>query len=115
MLFCDVTGSTAMAEQLDAEEWAEIMNEAFDYLIAPVYRYEGTVARLQGDGFLAFFGAPVAHEDDPVRAVMAGVEILQARPWATPSTWRRAWRPRPRRERCRSRTTPIAWWRRSLM
>ncbi len=77
MLFCDVTGSTAMAEQLDAEEWAEIMNEAFDYLIAPVYRYEGTVARLQGDGFLAFFGAPVAHEDDPVRAVMAGVEILE--------------------------------------
>ena len=76
MLFCDVVGSTKMAEQLDPEEWAEIMNEAFDYLIAPVYRYEGTIARLQGDGLLAFFGAPVAHEDDPVRAVLAGLDML---------------------------------------
>ncbi|MGD2078944.1 MAG: adenylate/guanylate cyclase domain-containing protein, partial [Chloroflexota bacterium] len=75
MLFCDVVDSTGMAEQLDAEEWAEIMNEAFEYLLAPVYRYEGTIARLQGDGFLAFFGAPVAHEDDPVRAVLSGLEI----------------------------------------
>jgi class 3 adenylate cyclase/tetratricopeptide (TPR) repeat protein len=76
MLFCDVAGSTNMAEQLDPEEWAEIMNEAFDYLIAPVNRYEGTIARLLGDGLLAFFGAPVAHEDDPVRAVLAGLDIL---------------------------------------
>jgi class 3 adenylate cyclase len=39
VLFCDVTGSTAMAEQLDPEEWADIMNEAFEFLTAPVYRY----------------------------------------------------------------------------
>ena len=58
MLFCDVTGSTAAAEKLDPEEWAEIMNGAFEYLIAPVYRYEGTLARLMGDAILAFFGAP---------------------------------------------------------
>lgn len=76
ILFCDVTGSTAMAEQLDPEEWAEIMNEAFDYMIAPIYRYEGTVARLMGDGFLAFFGAPITHEDDPARAVLAALEIV---------------------------------------
>ena len=43
VLFCDVVGSTAMAEQLDPEDWAEIMNEAFEYLTAPVNRYEGTV------------------------------------------------------------------------
>jgi len=73
MLFCDVVDSTRMAEQLDPGEWAEIMNEAFNYLIAPIHRYEGTIARLLGDGFLAFFGAPVAHEDDPVRAVLAGL------------------------------------------
>ena len=42
MLFCDVTGSTAAAEKLDLEDWAQIMNGAFEYLIAPVYRYEGT-------------------------------------------------------------------------
>ncbi|HEX6385894.1 MAG TPA: adenylate/guanylate cyclase domain-containing protein [Anaerolineae bacterium] len=53
------------------------MNGAFDYLIAPVYRYEGTVARLMGDAILAFFGAPIAHEDDPQRAVLAGREILR--------------------------------------
>ena len=43
ILMCDVKGSTAMAEQLDPEDWAEIMNEAFGYLIKPVYRYEGTL------------------------------------------------------------------------
>ena len=76
VLFCDVAGSTAMAEQLDPEEWAEIMNDAFAYLTGPVQRYEGTVARLMGDAILAFFGAPVAHEDDPQRAVMAALEIM---------------------------------------
>ena len=76
ILFCDVTGSTAMAERLDPEEWAEIMGEAFDYLIRPVQHYEGIVARLMGDAILAFFGAPVAHEDDPQRAVLAGLDII---------------------------------------
>ncbi len=77
MLFCDVKGSTAMAENLDPEEWAEIMNGAFEHLIAPVYRYEGTLARLMGDAIFAFFGAPIAHEDDPQRAVAAGLEIIE--------------------------------------
>ena len=76
MLFCDVKDSTATAERLDPEEWAEIMNGAFEQMIAPVYRYEGTVARLLGDGILAFFGAPIAHEDDPQRAVLAGLDIV---------------------------------------
>lgn len=76
ILFTDVTGSTAMAESLDPEEWAEIMNEAFGYLTSPVIRYGGTVARLMGDAILAFFGAPSAHEDDPLRAVLAGLDIL---------------------------------------
>ena len=78
MLFCDVQGSTAAAEQLDPEEWAEIMNGAFEHLISPIYAYEGTLARLMGDAILAFFGAPVAHEDDPQRAVLAGLEILKS-------------------------------------
>ena len=77
ILFCDVVGSTSMAEQLDPEDWAEIMDDAFDHLIAPIFRYEGTVARLMGDGLLAFFGAPLAHEDDPKRAVLAGLAIQQ--------------------------------------
>jgi class 3 adenylate cyclase/tetratricopeptide (TPR) repeat protein len=77
ILFCDVKGSTAAAEQMDPEDWAEIMNGAFEHLIAPVYRYEGTLARLMGDAVLAFFGAPIAHEDDPERAVLAGLEIVE--------------------------------------
>ena len=76
VLFCDVKGSTAAAERLDPEEWTEIMNGAFEYLIAPVYQYEGTLARMMGDAILAFFGAPIAHEDDPQRAVLAGLEIV---------------------------------------
>ena len=83
MLFCDVQGSTAAAGELDPEEWAEIMNGAFEQLIAPVYRYEGTLARLMGDAILAFFGAPIAHEDDPQRAVLSGLDIVQGiRPYA---------------------------------
>jgi len=78
MLFCDVVGSTAMAERLDPEAWTEIMNEVFELLIVPIDRYEGTVARLMGDAIFAFFGAPIAHEDDPQRAVSAGLEIVEA-------------------------------------
>ena len=78
ILFCDVKGSTEAASKLDPEEWAEIINGAFEHMIQPIYRYEGTVARLMGDGLLAFFGAPIAHEDDPDRAILAGLDILQA-------------------------------------
>src|SRR5262249_6427671 len=62
MLFCDVVGSTAMAERLDPEAWTDIMNEVFDILMAPIHRYEGTLARLMGDAIFAIFGAPKAHE-----------------------------------------------------
>ena len=78
MLFCDVRGSTAAAENLDPEEWSEIINGAFEHMIKPVYTYEGTVARLMGDGILAFFGAPLAYEDDPQRAVLAGLDMVTA-------------------------------------
>jgi class 3 adenylate cyclase len=78
ILFADVVGSTTLAEQLDAETWVAIMNAAFDRITPAVYRYEGTVARLLGDGLWAFFGAPVAHEDDPARAVRAALDLLDA-------------------------------------
>lgn len=78
MLFADIQGSTAAAEQLDPEDWADIMNGAFSRLIAPIYRYEGTLAQLRGDSVLAFFGAPIAHEDDPVRALRASIEMVEA-------------------------------------
>jgi class 3 adenylate cyclase/tetratricopeptide (TPR) repeat protein len=78
VLFCDVKGSTAFAEKIDPEEWTEVIDGAFRALTPPIQRYGGTVARLLGDAVLAFFGAPVAHEDDPERAIRAGLEMLQA-------------------------------------
>ena len=83
MLFCDVKGSTAAAEKVDPEVWSDIMNGVFEYMIRPVYKYEGLVPRLMGDAILAFFGAPITHEDDPQRAVLAGLEIQEGiKPYA---------------------------------
>ena len=76
LLFSDVKGSTAMAENLDPEDVMDIMNGAFEVLIPPVYRHEGTLARLMGDAILAFFGAPLSHEDDAARAIRAGLDIV---------------------------------------
>jgi class 3 adenylate cyclase/tetratricopeptide (TPR) repeat protein len=76
MVFCDIQGSTTAAGQLDPEDWHEIVNGAFEHMISPIYKYEGTIARLMGDGILAFFGAPISHEDDPQRAILSCLEIL---------------------------------------
>jgi len=78
VLFADVVDSTGMGERLDPEQVIEIMNGAFAFLNVAVAKYDGTVARLMGDAVLAFFGAPVAHEDDAERAVRAGLEIQAA-------------------------------------
>jgi len=75
-LFADVAGSTALAERLDAEDGKLVVGEAISRAIRAVEAYGGTVNNLQGDGLLALFGAPVAHEDDPERAVRAGLEII---------------------------------------
>jgi class 3 adenylate cyclase len=77
-LFADVVGSTTLAESMDPEDWTQIINEAFDLMSKAIFRYEGTIAQLQGDALLAFFGAPVAHEDDPERAVRAGLDMIAA-------------------------------------
>jgi len=83
MLFCDVKDSPAAAGQLDPEVWTDLMKGAFEQMIRPVYAYEDTVARLMGDALLAFFGAPLAQEDDPERAVRAGLAIVEAmRPYS---------------------------------
>jgi class 3 adenylate cyclase len=77
-LFADVVGSTSLAEQMDPEDWTAMINEAFDVMSKAVFRYEGTIAQLQGDAMLAFFGAPIAHEDDPERAVLAALDMVAA-------------------------------------
>ncbi|HVH62331.1 MAG TPA: adenylate/guanylate cyclase domain-containing protein, partial [Candidatus Dormibacteraeota bacterium] len=78
VLFADIAGSTAIAETLDPEDWTSIVSEAFQCMNSTVESYGGKVARLMGDGLLAFFGAPIAHEDDPERAVRCGLEMVRA-------------------------------------
>jgi class 3 adenylate cyclase len=78
VLFCDIVRSSFLAEQLGPEDWADVMQEAFERLIQPVERYDGSIGRLMGDAILAFFGAPTAHEDDPQRAILAGLAITEA-------------------------------------
>jgi class 3 adenylate cyclase len=75
ILFADIVGSTTIAEDLDPEEWREVVSGAHQRVGEAIYRYEGTIAQLLGDGLLAFFGAPITHEDDPVRAVHAALDI----------------------------------------
>jgi class 3 adenylate cyclase len=78
VLFADIVGSSQLIEQLEVETWTAIMNGALDLLTPVIYRYEGTIAQLLGDSIVAFFGAPIAHEDDPIRAVQAALECLES-------------------------------------
>ena len=78
VLFADIAGSTSIAEHLDPEDWTAVVGEAFTRMNRTIERYDGTIARLMGDGVLAFFGAPVAHEDDPERAVRCGLDMVRA-------------------------------------
>src|SRR5512143_3556907 len=78
VLFTDIVGSTALAEKLDPEEWGEIVSGMHRRVSEAVYRYEGTIAQLLGDGALAFFGAPITHEDDAARAVNAALDIQKS-------------------------------------
>jgi class 3 adenylate cyclase/tetratricopeptide (TPR) repeat protein len=78
LLFADVVGSTALAEHLDPEEWGEIVSGAHSCVADAIHSRGGTIAQLLGDGVLAFFGAPATHEDDPVRAVSAALQILDS-------------------------------------
>lgn len=77
-VFADVVGSTALAERHDPEEARLIVGEAIARAVRIVESYGGTVKDLAGDGMLALFGAPVAHEDDPERALRAALDIAAA-------------------------------------
>ncbi len=76
-LFADIVGSTSLAELMDPEDWREIVGGAHQRIGAHVYAYEGTIAQLLGDGVLAFFGAPLTHEDDPERALRSALGMLR--------------------------------------
>lgn len=75
VLFLDVVNFTAAAHRLDHEEVYHFIDEAIAQLIDVIYKYEGTVDKFTGDGLMALFGAPVAHENDPERAIRAALDI----------------------------------------
>jgi len=75
VLFADIKGSTTLIEDLDPEEAESRLRPALDAMINAVRRYEGTINRVQGDGIMALFGAPLAHEDNAVRAAYAALDI----------------------------------------
>jgi adenylate cyclase len=76
VLFADVSGSMDLAEQRDPEEWRTIMQRFFSILADAVTRFEGTVDKFTGDGIMAVFGAPVAHEDHARRACYVALQML---------------------------------------
>jgi adenylate cyclase len=76
VLFADVQGSMDLAEQHDAEQWRRIMQRFFSVLADDVHRFEGTVDKFTGDGIMAVFGAPIAHEDHARRACYAALRML---------------------------------------
>jgi len=75
VLFADVMGSMHLAEQTDAEVWRGVMERFFQILCDGVHRFEGTVDKFTGDGIMAIFGAPVAHEDHAQRACWAALAL----------------------------------------
>jgi len=77
VLFADVSSFTSMSEKLDPEEVHNLVSEILVFLAEEVHRYEGTIAQFLGDGIMALFGAPIAHEDAPQRALHAALGIRE--------------------------------------
>jgi class 3 adenylate cyclase/tetratricopeptide (TPR) repeat protein len=75
VLFCDMEGFTALSERLGPEEAYSIMDQVYEILIHKVHNYEGTVNEMTGDGIIALFGAPIALEDAPQRAIRSSLAI----------------------------------------
>jgi class 3 adenylate cyclase len=78
VIFADLSGSTALGEVMDPEEIRDLLNSCFDRLVPVVKRFGGTVDKFQGDNIMALFGAPVAHENDPERALRACLGMMDA-------------------------------------
>src|SRR6266480_3349950 len=77
VLFCDVTGSTALGERLDPESFRQVMRRYFDAARAVIEDHGGTVEKFIGDAVMAVFGVPVLHEDDALRAVRAAAGLRE--------------------------------------
>src|SRR5262249_25419212 len=75
VLFCDLANSTPIAERIGPEAMHTLLNRFFEVALNEVHRYEGTINQFLGDGFMALFGAPIAHEDHARRAALAAIGL----------------------------------------
>jgi adenylate cyclase len=73
----DIRGFTAMSEGTSAETIVEMLNEYFELMVETLFKYEGTLDKFMGDGIMAFWGAPLAHPDDPVRCVQCALDQME--------------------------------------
>jgi len=73
----DIRGFTAMSEGTPAETIVEMLNDYFELMVETIFKYEGTLDKFMGDGIMAFWGAPLAHRDDPVRCVQCALDQMQ--------------------------------------
>jgi class 3 adenylate cyclase/predicted negative regulator of RcsB-dependent stress response len=78
VMFCDMVGSTALSTRLDPEEQRDVVSRFQECCARQIERFDGNVAQFLGDGVLAYFGYPTAHEDDAERAVRAGLALIKA-------------------------------------
>jgi class 3 adenylate cyclase/tetratricopeptide (TPR) repeat protein len=78
VLFADVSGFTSISERLDPEDVHSLINRAFELMLAEIHRHDGTVNQFLGDGLMALFGAPIAHEDHAQRAAHAALAMQRA-------------------------------------
>ena len=76
VMFCDLADSTRLSQQLDAEDLREVVRAYQATAAEVIHQYEGHIAQYLGDGLLVYFGWPVAHEDDALRGVHAGLGIV---------------------------------------
>jgi class 3 adenylate cyclase len=82
VLFVNVSNCTATDYEIDNEDSFHLIDEALRLLVDVVYKYEGSIDKFTGDGLVALFGAPVAHENDPERAIRAALEMQTViQPW----------------------------------
>ena len=78
VMFCDLVDSTVLSRQLDPEDYRDLIRAYQDACAGAIARFDGFVAKFMGDGLLAYFGWPRAHEDDAERAINAGLDITSA-------------------------------------
>src|SRR5438094_5027698 len=78
VLFADIKGSMELLADRDPEEARKILDPVLELMMEAVHRYEGTVNQVMGDGIMALFGAPIAHEDHAIRACYAALRMQEA-------------------------------------